>query len=98
MLAEVQWALVAVEIPADRLARKELVLDPHRHRRDERPPASGGDAQIALEQPLELQERLVVEGNGVQVANPQPAFAQTVLNRTRREALIVLFAREAFFL
>ena len=53
---------------------------------------------VGLEQPLELQERLVVERDGLQVRVLQSGFGEYVSSRVDREVGIVPLAREPFFL
>ena len=54
--------------------------------------------EVGLEQPLELDERLVVEDDVVDVVERDLAFAQAILDRVGREVGVVLLAREALFL
>src|SRR4029450_5309473 len=54
--------------------------------------------EIGLEQALELQERLVVEGDVVDVLKLDVGLVEAVLHGVLREARIVLLAREALLL
>ena len=47
------------------------------------------------EDPLELDERLLVEADEVEIIHEDPALGQAVLDRMARKALVVLLAREA---
>jgi hypothetical protein len=77
---------------------EQLLLEPHRHRHAERGEALGRERQIGLEQTLELQERLVVEGDVIDLVEPDAALGQAVLDRFLGKARIVLLAREPLFL
>ena len=47
---------------------------------------------------LELEVRLIVEGDVIEFAGGQAGFFQTILDGADRELLIVLSARKALFL
>ena len=66
--------------------------------RNERKPA-GREGQIGLQQPLELQQRLVVEADVVEIARAsRPGLGQAVVDGVLRKPGVVLLAGEAFFL
>ena len=79
-------------------ALEQLVLHPQRQRLAERGEALGREREVGLEQPLELQERLVVEGDDVDVLRPRAGGREARLDRVVREAVVVLLAREALLL
>src|ERR1700682_3008577 len=54
--------------------------------------------QIGLDQPLELQKRLVVEPDVVDLLRRQAGAFETELDRADRERIVVLLARETLFL
>src|SRR5690606_11446509 len=56
------------------------------------------EREVRLQQPLEGEERLVVERDGVEVGGRDPAFAETVRDGVRRERRVVLEAGEALLL
>ena len=58
----------------------------------------GAKREIGFEQAFELQERLVIEGDEVDVGPGDPGFGEAIAHRVRRERGIVLPAREAFLL
>ena len=60
--------------------------------------AAGREREIGLEQPLELEERLVVERDMVDLAERDAALRQAIGERVMRETRIVLLAREALLL
>ncbi len=47
---------------------KQLFAQPHRHGGAERLKAARGEGEIGFEQPLEFEERLVIEGDAVDLA------------------------------
>jgi hypothetical protein len=104
MLAE-QQALLPVEVRlpllhlvAQQRLLEQLLLQPQRHGHAEGVEAARGEGEIGLEQPLELEERLVVEGDVVDVRQLDAGRVETVVHRVLREAGIVLLAGEALFL
>ena len=98
VLGEQDRALVGPELLADERRHPELLLDPDRHGLAERAerPREGGD--VGGEHPLELQERLVVEADGVELLGADAGLPQDVLDGAGGEAGVVLLAREALFL
>ena len=99
MLGEDVPLLVALPEPFVHLSRQvQLLLQPQRHGLDEGPEAYGRVTHIRLEQALELEQRLVVETDVVQLLRLQAGMLQAVLDGVDREAVVVLLAREAFFL
>ena len=56
------------------------------------------EGQIGLQKPFELEERLVVEGNVIDAAEPRSGVLQAVGNGVGREARIVFPAGEALLL
>jgi hypothetical protein len=77
---------------------EELVLHPHRQRGAERAEAARREGEVGLEQPLELEERLVVEGDVVDLGELRAGRFQAGADRLVREGRVVLLAREALFL
>src|SRR5262249_42971693 len=70
----------------------------YRHGREERPHAARGDPQVLLDEPLELEQRLVVEADIVDVADADAALAQAVGDGMVGEPGVVLLASEALLL
>src|SRR3954452_3632426 len=97
-LVPIDARLEILQFLDQRPALEELVLDPHRQRGAERREALRRKGEIGLEQPLELEERLVVERDEVDLRRPCPGRRQAGGDRLVREARVVLLAREAFFL
>ena len=76
----------------------ELLLEPLRHGLDEGFETDRRVAQIGLEQPIELEQGLVVETDIVQIFRRQSGLLQAVLNRILREGMVMLLTRETLFL
>src|SRR5678809_1057967 len=76
------------------LLEKQLLLQPDRHRGQERPDAPGREAKIGLNQTLEFQQRLVIERDVTEFREREACFAQTVRDGVAGEARIVLLAGE----
>ena len=55
--------------------------------------AARREREIGLEQPLELEERLVVEHDVVELAQPAAGLGQTIGDRARRESAASCFLR-----
>ena len=77
---------------------KQLFLQPQRQRVSKRIEATRRKSQVGFQQPVELQERLVVEGDEVQLARLQTADGQTSPDSLQRKGRIVLDAGKTFFL
>src|SRR5262245_45990053 len=77
---------------------EQLLAQPQRDRHAERPKAGRRDREIGLQQAFELEERLVVEHDVVDVVQSGSRGLQTVAERMMREAGVVLLAREALLL
>ena len=104
MLGE-QEPVRAVEIRIDVLepAQQHVLLeqlfpDPDRDRHRERSEAARREAEIGFEQPLEFQERLLVEHDIIDVLERDTGLFEAIANRVDRKARVVLLAREALFL
>ena len=91
-------AVAGVEGAADFPGQVELGLEPERHGHHERPEAARRIGQVGFHQPVELQERLVVEHDVIQLLGGQSGFLQAVVHRVLREVVVVLDAGEAFLL
>ena len=97
-LLPVDAALQILQLLQDRAALEELVLHPHGKRGAEGGEAFRREREIGLEQPLELEERLVVERDVVDFRGPRAGGLQARLDGVMREARVVLLAREALLL
>ena len=98
VLGEQDRPLVGPQRLPDRRRHEELLLDPDRHRLAERPERPRKRRDVRGEHPLELQERLVVEADGVELLGTDAGLAQDVLDGVGGEVRVVLLAREALFL
>ena len=77
---------------------EQLLLHPDRHGGAERLEAFRREGEIGLQEALELQERLVVERDMVDLGQRQPAFRQAVAHRLVRKAAVMLDPGEALLL
>jgi hypothetical protein len=93
---------VAVQILGDLLREEilleQLLLEPDRQRLAERGESARRECQVGLEQALELEERLVVEGDVVEIGGLDACLLAAIAHGIRRKIRIVLAPREAFFL
>src|SRR6185503_591376 len=76
--------------------REQLLLHPERSCLEEAGEAARRDTEIRLEDALELEDRLVVEADGGEIAYADPCFAETIRGRLRGERGIALLAGESF--
>ena len=76
----------------------QFLADPERQDLEERAEARRGVGEVRLEDPLELQQGFVVEGDVVEIAGRQSRLGEAVVDRVRREAVVVLLSAEAFLL
>ena len=75
-----------------------LSLSHKRHGQAEAAEPGRGVGQVGLQQPLELGQRLVVEGDVVEVVGGEPGLAQAVGDRPGRESRVVLLPGEPLLL
>ena len=83
---------------ADQRFLKQLVLDPHRHRRRETLEAPRRKGEIGLENALEFRKRLVIENKEVDVLGREAPLGETEPDRVYGKARVGLEAGEAFLL
>ncbi len=88
----------AFQLLAQQPLLKQLFLEPDRQRHAERGETPRREGEIGFEQPLELEERLVVEDDVIDVAGSDFGFVQAILDGVTRETRIVLLAGEALLL
>src|SRR5262245_29805517 len=86
------------EAAANHAAHHQLFTEPYRHRHDEAADAAGCERQLSLEQALELQQRLIIEGYEIELSGAQPSLFQTVFDGVFRKGRIVLLPCEPFLL
>ena len=80
MLAEQQLALVARNLVSELIAHPELVADPQRHRHHVRLQSARRARDVRGQQAFELDERLLVERDVIELAREDARFAQAVLD------------------
>ena len=82
----------------EQVALKQLLADPQRHRLAERGEAARREGEVGLDQPLELEERLLVEDDLVDRRAVAARGLQAIAQRMRRKPGVVLDAGEALLL
>ena len=97
MLGEQDPPAVAQLLP-DALGHPEAVRDPERHRLPERGESARGVLEVRLEEALEFQERLVVEGHVVELAGRETSGFEAIPRGASGKLRVVLLAGEALFL
>src|SRR6516162_4551759 len=104
MLGEQQLAVPVearrprLEPLAKQVLLKQFLLEPQWQSHAERGKTAGREGEIGLEQPFELQKRLLVEHDIVKLVEGQGAFLEAIANRILRVARILFFAGKALFL
>jgi len=79
---------------ADRVGHPELLLQPERHRLEERREGAREGGDVGGEDPLELHQRLVVEADVVDVVDGDTPLTEHVPDCVAGEAAVVLLAGE----
>lgn len=87
-----------LEFLGQQILLEQLFLQPHRNGGLERGKAPGRERHIGFEQALELQERLVVEDDEVDVVQAAAGLGQAILDGQPGKTRVVFLAGEAFFL
>ena len=90
--------IFASQATSDLSRKVQFLLQPLRHGMDERAVATGRVGEVGLKQPLELQERLVVEPDVVEVSGAEPSLVQAVVDGLDGKPGVVLGAREPLLL
>ena len=78
--------------------QQEFFFEPHRHGREKRFNPSRRESNVGFQEALELDQRLVIEHEILEVPKRNPAFLQAVADRVGWEPGIELFPREALLL
>ena len=98
LVAPVEIGQRTPELPAQKALLKELLANPQRDRLVERAKAARREGDVSLDQALELEKGLVVEGHEVDRFKAAAALFQTVVDGLAGEVRIVLAAREPLLL
>ena len=89
---------VEVEFLRDQVRDPQLLLEPERHRLDERaePARRGGD--VRFEEAFEFEKRLVIKRHHIEIRRLDASLAQAVGDRVLGERGVSLVAREPLLL
>ena len=90
--------VVSVQLFAQQIPEIEFLAQPDRDRHAEGLETTRRECHVGFEQPLEFQERFVVERNVLDARSIDAGLFQTVGDGFLRKSRVVFFAREAFFL
>src|SRR6266487_2516431 len=94
----IEHLAVVAQGGADVAILEELLLHPCGSRETELREPARGDTQVGLQDPLELEQRLVVKSNVCQVRSADPSGLEAVLRGVLREPGVAFLPREALFL
>ena len=98
VMLRVQNIPIVLEGIVNLLVYEQLVLDPEWPRLQKGSQPSRCDPQVRLQDPLEFEQRLVVEANEGEVLGRDASLTEAVVHRARGERRIALFAREPLLL
>src|SRR5258705_6191829 len=76
----------------------ELLAKPQGHRRHERSKSRGRVRRVGLQQAIELQKGLVVEGDVIKLPGRDARLPQAVVQGVLRKPMVMLLPREPLFL
>jgi len=88
----------AAQAAVDDARQVQFRPKPQRHGCAEGAETDRGVGQVRLEQTVELQQRLVVKRDNLEVGRRQAPFRKAVVDGVLREPLVVFLAREPLFL
>ena len=94
----IEVGIERAKLVAQELLLEQLLLQPQRDRHAEGAEAPGSECEIGFEQPFELEERLVVERDMIDVGEADAGLGQAIGDGVMRETGIVLLAGEALLL
>src|SRR5688572_8375913 len=83
---------------ADLARQVQLLLQPDWHRPNERAKSSRREREIRLQQPLELQQRLVVETDEVELFRLKAGLSQAKVDGVFWETIVVLLTSKTLLL
>src|SRR5580765_2730952 len=98
VLAKQNLALVPAEMFADVIAHPQLVTEPQRQRRQIGLQTARCASDVGFDQTGELDERLLVKADEIELVHRNTRLAQAVFDGTRRKARVVLPAGETLLL
>src|SRR6266436_827922 len=87
----------ALELAFDQVLLKEFLLEPQGHRHSEGSEPARREGKVRLEQPLELEKRLIIESNVGDLIETA-CLGQAILDGIAGKTGVLFLAREALFL
>src|SRR5215831_4207460 len=88
---------VVLQLSPEEILLKQLLPEPERDRHPKRAEPARRERDVGFEEPLELEEWLIVEGDLVDLIEPDPRFGETVVQGLVRKTRVVLLAAEPLF-
>src|SRR5262245_44362554 len=89
---------VVAQISAEVAVRIQLVLDPERTRHRKGAQSTRRRCRIRFENAFELEQRLVIEADEVEVGDFDPGLLQAILDGVGRKPCVAFLASESLFL
>src|SRR6266436_5588047 len=65
---------------AKKVLLEQFLLDPQRHRHAKRSKPARREGEIGLEQPFELDKRLLIKNHVIKLVEGQPSLVETIMN------------------
>src|SRR3954471_15165603 len=97
-LLVVERRIEVLQFTCEQPALEQLLAEPDRERLDVGGKAARGAGEISFDQPLELEERLVVEHDVIDVLERRAGGIEAILDRAAGKALVEFLARKALLL
>ena len=91
-------AVTPAEPPRDLARQAELLARPGGSEPDELPEPARRVGEVGFQQAVELQERFLVESDGIEVFRCEPRLVEAIADGVRGERRVMLHAGEAFLL
>src|ERR1041384_6902937 len=88
----------AVELAPNQFFHPNSFPNPERNRHEKTFQTGRRVSEITVQDPIELQKRLLVERDVIKIADVDAAFAQAIIDRAFWKIGVVFFARESFLL
>src|ERR1700682_5517646 len=98
LVLPVKAGRLRLELFADQILLEQFLLEPQWQGHAERGEPARREGEIGLKQPLELDERLLVEHDVINLVELHAAFVEAIANGILRIARILLLAGKTFLL
>ena len=94
----IKLRLHGLELTAQQILLEQLFSEPQGNRHAKGREPAGRKCEVRLQQPLEFEKGLVIEGDAIEIREHRSAFRQAVGDRLARIAAVMLLPGETLFL